>query len=91
MESEGPYKSERWECQNEFVVVGPGWETVGSTMRRREAEVIAKFANIAWSAGRASRDGLREALDAIFCLSSVETADCVEIAVKALEADGEVK
>jgi hypothetical protein len=43
-----------------------------------------------FSAGRASRDGLRKALEAIVCLASVETADDVEIAVKALEADGEV-
>lgn len=41
--------------------------------------------------GRESRDRLRKALDAIVCLSSVETADCVEIAIKALEADGELK
>lgn len=54
MESEGPYKSERWECQNEFVITGPGWEFVGGTYTKNEADLASRFANLAYAEGRKS-------------------------------------
>ena len=56
MESEGPYKSERWECQNEFVITGPGWEFVGGTYTKNEADLASRFANLAYAEGRKSTE-----------------------------------
>jgi hypothetical protein len=56
MESEGPYKSERWECQNEFVITGPGWEFVGGTYTKNEADLASRFANLAYAEGRKSME-----------------------------------
>lgn len=56
MESEGPYKSERWECQNEFVITGPGWEFVGGTYTKNEADLASRFANLAYAEGRKSAE-----------------------------------
>lgn len=98
-EINGPYKAEQWEGQNEFVVTGPGWYRLAGTYRKWEAEFAAEVGNIAHAegvkAGRASRDGLRKALDTISLWPFDIMGDCVKdarhIAKKALEADGEGK
>lgn len=71
-EPKGPsfgYRRERWEAQNESVVIGPGWEKMGGTFTDSEADNMAKLANIAYAegykAGRASRDGLVEKMKRI--------------------------
>lgn len=52
MESEWPYRAEHWEGHDEFVVTGPGWDKIGSTYSKREAEMGAMFANLAYAEGR---------------------------------------
>jgi hypothetical protein len=56
MQSEGPYRAEHWEGQNEFVVVGPGWENRGGTYTKNEAGIAARFANLAHAEGRKSTE-----------------------------------
>lgn len=94
MESEGPYKSERWECQNEFVITGPGWEFVGGTYTKNEADLASRFANLAYDEGRASREMLRDALLTVQrWVSSLRCGDGMETLIqvmikKVIEEDG---
>lgn len=60
MQSEGPYRAEHWEGQNEFVVVGPGWENRGGTYTKNEAGIAARFANLAHAEGRKSMEKYAE-------------------------------
>ena len=52
IKGEGPYIAEQWEGRNEFVVVGPGWETVVGTYTKNESDIAARFANLAYAEGR---------------------------------------
>lgn len=107
-EAKGLYKAELWEGQNEFVVTGPGCDRLAGTYRKCEAEFAAKVGNIAHAEGvkigRASRDGLRKALEYVLAQHSYpekfspESNSLQAVAFnalgadsKALEADGEGK
>lgn len=52
IKGEGPYIAQQWEGRNEFVVVGPGWETVVGTYTKNESYIAARFANLAHVEGR---------------------------------------
>lgn len=54
--SDGPYQAEHWEGQDEFVVTGPGFENIGGTYTKNEAEIAARFANLAHAEGRKSME-----------------------------------
>jgi hypothetical protein len=62
IKGEGPYIAEQWEGRNEFVVVGPGWETVVGTYTKNESDIAARFANLAHAEGRKAAENDFEVL-----------------------------
>lgn len=85
MQSEWPYRAEHWEGQNEFVVVGPGWENMGGTYTKNEAGIAARFANLAHAEGRKSME--KEIKDLRFAIgeSDKDFKELLELANKLRE------
>jgi len=77
-----------------FLINGPGISDprMTATADFDEAMMARDFRNIGWKEGRASRDGLRKALEEIGGMTGTagDSEKINSIVNKALEADGEV-